>query len=181
MPAIWRASVRAGRVPEDLYSRVSVPAGTSSTSIPSLMNACADFQPPHWLPLEHASRALYALTQAHGSDTTPLTFYGLENTRSVPWTSVISSLLSLYPSLHEAPAPEWIHYVRILQEGQEENKVDLIDNALLDYVEDFVCRQSLPRLATDNLQKISPEVARLISYDYSDAVVEKYIRYAMQS
>ncbi|KAI0687615.1 hypothetical protein BC835DRAFT_1419809 [Cytidiella melzeri] len=160
VPGILRASVRAGKVPDDLF--------TGS---------------PHWLPVEHAAKALYALTRAHlPSAAAPLTFYGFENVRPVHWTTVVSSLLALYPSLHEVPAPEWVHAVRTLQERKEGSSDIIIDGALIDYIEDYVSRKPLPRLATTNLQSISPEVAELVDFDFAkhEEVVEKYIRYAVQ-
>ena len=129
--------------------------------------------------MEHASQALYAITRAKSSPQSPLTFYGFENTKPIYWTSIISSLLSLYPSLHEVPAAEWLHYIRALQDGNDHNNNNVIDSAILDYVEEFVCRKPLPRLSTANLRAISPEVGELIDFDLTknEAVVQRYIQY----
>ncbi|KAI0085563.1 male sterility protein-domain-containing protein [Irpex rosettiformis] len=160
LPSILRASVRAGRVPDDLFTR-----------------------PLHWLPVEHASKALYAITQAHTSSPTPLTFYGLENTRPIYWTSVVSSLLLLYPSLHEVPAAEWLHHMHALQDGNDDDGSNAIDGALLDYIDEFVCQKPLPRLATANLRGISSEVKELIDFDYikNETAVQKYIQYILRA
>ncbi|KAI0087641.1 male sterility protein-domain-containing protein [Irpex rosettiformis] len=160
VPSVLRASVRAGRVPEDLFTR-----------------------PLHWLPVENASKALYAITQSHASSPTPLTFYGLENTRPIYWTSIISSLLSLYPSLHEVPAAEWLHYIRALQDGNDNDSDSIINGALLDYIDEFVCRKPLPRLSTTNLRGISSEVQKLINFDYikNEAAVQRYIQYIIRT
>ncbi|KAI0684699.1 male sterility protein-domain-containing protein [Cytidiella melzeri] len=157
MPGILRACVRSGKVPEDLFS-----------------------VPLRWLPLEHASKVVYAITQAHGSSSSAsLTIYGFENTRPVEWSSIVSSLFTLYPALQKVPTLEWFHSVRALQEGKE----GIIDSALLDYIEDFMWRKPMPRLATANVEAISPEVADLVDFDFAtnEAVVEKYISYAVHA
>ncbi|KAI0341272.1 acetyl-CoA synthetase-like protein [Trametopsis cervina] len=150
LPSILRASVHAGKVPDDLFSAA-----------------------PHWLPVESAAQVLYAITQARAS--VQIQYYGFENTRPIPWTSVISTLLTLYPSLHEAPALEWLASVRALQDET------VIDGALLDYIEEFICRKSLPRLATANTEGISEEVRKLVDFDFTEneAIVEKYIQFAI--
>ncbi|KAI0687623.1 hypothetical protein BC835DRAFT_1419815 [Cytidiella melzeri] len=158
IPSILRASVRSGKMPNDLFSK-----------------------PLHWFPVEHASKALYALTQSSASSSAPLTFYGFENIRPIYWTSIMSSLLTLYPSLREVSTTEWFHSVRSLQEAKEGSHQNVIDTTLLDYIEEFVRRKPLPRLVTDNLRGVSPEVAQLVDFDYTgnEAVVENYIRYAV--
>lgn len=57
----------------------------------------------------------------------------------------------------------------------------VIDGALLDYIEEFICRKSLPRLATANTESISEEVRKLVDFDFTEneAIVEKYIQFAI--
>ncbi len=124
---------------------------------------------------------LYAITQSQATSSTPLSFYGLENTLPVHWTMVVSVFLSLYPPLHKLPGPEWLHYLRGSQDsGKEDSNGDMIDSALLDYVDECVCRRPFPRLSTTNLRNsVSSVVSELVNFDYSvnEDVLRKYIHF----
>ena len=129
--------------------------------------------------MEHASEALYAITQATGVGS-QVAYYGLENVTSISWGSIVAALLRIHPSLRLVSAPEWFQYIRILQDSQENGDDPLIDGSLLDYIEDFCYKRPLPKLATTRVEGISPQVAKLVRFDYNanEGVVESYIRYA---
>lgn len=51
----------------------------------------------------------------------------------------------------------------------------------MEYIEDFVCRASMPRPATANLQAASKDMEALVGFEFdgSKETVEKYVRYAV--